>query len=295
MAYSVNTLPDYVEQHKSELKGKAILKAKSATILGLQTGVKGQTALNNMDVNVVFQNGASCGFNASGDTTISQRVIDGKPVKVNMEWCPKDLLNKYLQTEVVISAKGQELPAEEVMMDEIAKGIAAKIEQTIWQGNASDGNAWTGFINLNKTGIVTSTASAADAYGAIKTAYELIPATILYGRETAIFVGTDVYRKFIMQLMEKNLYHHPSNEGSDMEIYFPATNTKVIALNGLNGTNKIYAGEPANFVYGCSDLDDSMEFDLFFDQSSRTFKFICEFVGGTQIRFTDEAVEVTLE
>ena len=90
--YNVQTLPNYVEQNRSDLMSAAVLSPKSATLFSLMPNVKGETTINILDVGVVFQNGRACAFNPAGDDTFTQRSIVPGIVKVNKTWCPKDLV-----------------------------------------------------------------------------------------------------------------------------------------------------------------------------------------------------------
>ena len=57
MSYEVSQIQGYVEQKKSELVGKAVMGAKTIGKIGIQTGVKGNTALNQMTTNFSFKDG----------------------------------------------------------------------------------------------------------------------------------------------------------------------------------------------------------------------------------------------
>ena len=45
MAYNVQTLPNYVEQNRSDLMSAAVLSPKSATLFSLMPNVKGETTI----------------------------------------------------------------------------------------------------------------------------------------------------------------------------------------------------------------------------------------------------------
>lgn len=69
----VDTLPKYVEEKKSELIAKSILGAQTAKMVNLMSGIKGATTLNLLDTEVVFGDGAECGFDPTSANEISQR------------------------------------------------------------------------------------------------------------------------------------------------------------------------------------------------------------------------------
>ena len=107
----VNNLPSYVEQNHDKLLRDVVLGASSAKHFTLQTGVKPNgTALNLLATNVVLQDGSTCGFQAAGTSTISDRIIKAPLVKVNMDFCEKNLLNSALQHEVRVETGQKTMP-----------------------------------------------------------------------------------------------------------------------------------------------------------------------------------------
>ena len=58
----ITSLPKYVEENRLPLISKAVLGAKTPSLLTLQTGVTGATALNLLQTSVVFGDGADCGW-----------------------------------------------------------------------------------------------------------------------------------------------------------------------------------------------------------------------------------------
>jgi hypothetical protein len=142
----VNNLPSYVEQNHDKLLRDVVLGASSAKHFTLQTGVKPNgTALNLLATNVVLQDGSTCGFNAAGTSTISQRIIKAPLVKVNMDFCEKTLLNSALQHEVRVAAGQKTLPFEQDFIADVIAQVALASEKLVWQGDTTkttDNHAW---------------------------------------------------------------------------------------------------------------------------------------------------------
>lgn len=89
----MTSLPEYVEQHRLPLIAEAVLKAKSASLFNLQTGVKTTAALNLLSTDAEFGDGSTCGWDEAGTSTLSQRNIETGQIKINMAYCDKDMLN----------------------------------------------------------------------------------------------------------------------------------------------------------------------------------------------------------
>ena len=290
MAINVNGLETYVDEQRLPLIKKAVLGGKSVGMFNLQTGVKKSAALNLINVTPTLQAGG-CGFNAQGDATLSQRVINTELLKVNMEFCDKDLLAYWAGYEVKVGAGKEQLPFEEYLTSAVIEGINEKVENLVWQGDKSKGAEFDGILTILADEDVVK-AQGTGAYGAIKAAYSAIPVAVL--PKATIFVGADTFRSYMLEMVEKNFYHYAADGADVQEFIVPGTNTKVVAVNGLNGTNKIVAADPANLFYGCDMLDDAETFDLFYSKDNRAFRLVVEFNGGTQVAYPNEVVVGTV-
>lgn len=301
MAYNVNSLPNYVEQNRSDLMSAAVLSPKSTTLFSLMPNVKGETTINILDVGVVFQNGRACGFNPAGDDTFTQRSIVPGIVKVNKTWCPKDFLNKYLVNEVSIGAGREVMPFEQKTVTELLAKIGAELEKALWQGNKTSGTGNMAFFDGLATIIAADAASGVIPAGNVITAaaadtvrkrvydtYEAIPDAAL--EEAAIMLSYANYRKLALALMEANLFHYERNVESSMEMTLPGTNTRVIGIPGLTGVDTIYGLVPEEVVYGFDAQDDAQTFKLWFSDDDDLFKFKLEFSAGINYAFPQHVV-----
>ncbi len=283
MAFNVSSLPDYVEQHKGELLTQAALGAPTIKHIGIQTGVKYQEALNILSTSAALQ-ARTCGFNSNGTVTYTQRVLTVGAYKVNISLCEEDLRKKWMNIELVTRAGGAVLPYEEKVTEDIVKSIKKQLEAKIWTASTASGDLFNGLLTIAKADAVEVSSSATTVRGKIEDVYKALPTSVL--DRAAIFVGIDTYRDFILELVNANLYHYDARlEPKNLEIYLPGTSTRVIAVEGLNGTSAIVGGDPENFVFGCDMQDDAEVFDLFYSQDNQEFRFVSKFNAGTQIAF----------
>jgi len=144
MAFSVGTLANYTDEQRFPLIRKAVLSAKTASLLTLQAGVKSAAAINILESDAVFQ-ADGCGFNASGTTALTQRIITVGAIKVQEALCPKTLEAKYIQTQLAPGSMYDSIPFEQIYAEEKASQIAKAVEVALWQGDLSSATA-----NLNK-------------------------------------------------------------------------------------------------------------------------------------------------
>lgn len=290
MAINFNGLTNYVDEQRYPLIKKAVLGGKTIGLINLQTGVKGAAAINLLNVDPAIQAGG-CGWNAQGDAALSQRILDSKLLKTNMSFCDKDMRNYWMNYEVKIGAGKETLPFEEYFTTGVVEKIAEKLERMVWQGREEEGGFKGLLPILDETDRATATAS--DAYGLIKATYEAIPVEVL--DKAVIFVGMDTFRSFMLSLVEKNLYHYPANGADVQEIIFPGTNTKVVAVAGLNGTRKAVGADPANLFFGCDMLEDAETFDIWYSKDNQEFRLAVQFNGATQVAYPNEVVVGSIE
>ena len=126
MAFSVGTLANYTDEQRFPLIRKAVLSAKTASLLTLQAGVKSASAINILESDAVFQ-ADGCGFNASGTTALTQRVITVGAIKVQEALCPKTLEAKYIQTQLAPGSMYDSIPFEQIYSEEKAAQISKAV------------------------------------------------------------------------------------------------------------------------------------------------------------------------
>jgi hypothetical protein len=287
MAFVVSSLPDYVNQNSKELLSKAVFGAPSVKHLNLMTGVKYKDAINLVNTEAGLQE-RTCGWSASGDVTFSQAIMEVGAYKVNMSLCEEDLRKKWMNSEVMTAAGAEVLPFEEKISGEIVDSIKNQVEKLIWQADKSKSDLFNGLLTqiAADSDAIEVESSATTAYGKIKDVYMAIPASIL--DRAAIFVGVDTFRSYCQDLVTQNLYHYSADlDPEKMEVILPGTNTRVIAVSGLNQTGAIVASDPRNLFYGVDMVDDLEQFKLWYSDDNQEFRLAVKFNAGSAIAFGD--------
>ena len=301
MAFDVTGLTNYVKENKDLLTKEAVFgsrKGDTIAMVGKELGVKGKARMHFLDVNAPLQDGKGCGFSASGNDVLSEREIEVAIMKVNKSWCPDDLIGKVYETEVNLAAGKETLPFEAKLMDEVNLSINKQLEKLVWTG-ATSGNGGTSLIDgfltraLNQDSASTinvSIASGTSVYNAVKQVIFAIPEDIV--DNAVVFVAPAIYRKFVDELVEKNLYHFaPDANQEDLNITFPGTDIPVHKAIGLTGDKRhIYATVPENMRFGTDMLNDSEEFRLWFSEDDDVFKLKIKFAAGTGVLYPDMVV-----
>lgn len=287
----VTKLPAYVEQKRLPLIRTAVIGAKSVGLMNLQTDVKGTAALNILDTTVSFGDGSVCGWEEAGKSELSQRNIETGAIKINQAFCDKTLLKTWAGYDVRVAAGQKNLPFEEDFVGGVVDGVKAKLEKLIWQGDKegkdTELSAFNGLIKIidAATGVTKITYAAAETAAAILAkVYASIPSACFEKGEVHIYMGSDMYRKYIQELVATNLYHfNPEEKGEAEYIMLPGTSVKVYGLPGLDGTGRVFASYADNFVYGTDLAGDEEKFELWYSQDNREFRLAIEFTAGVQV------------
>jgi hypothetical protein len=292
------------------------LGAKTASLIksagNVMVGVKSSEKINIMETDAIFQDGASCGFNASGSTTFTQRTVTPGKIKVNEALCPKDLEAKYLQKALPTGSMYDSIPFEQEYSEKKAKTIAAQLETALWTGDTSSVN-----VNLNRfdglvkligaaSGVVAANAStfisgaplssitAANVISIFDGVYQAIPAKVVAADDMTIFCGQDLFRTYTVALKNSGSFNYQIDVKADSEFVLPGTTIKVIAVAGLNGTNKVYAMRLSNMFLGTDLLNEEEKFEIFYAKEADQVRFVSEFKMGVNIAFPDEVVKFIL-
>lgn len=316
MSFSISSLANYTKENEAQLVTSSVLGAKTAALIksagNVMVGVKSAQTINVMDTDAFFQAGGTCGWNASGTTSFTQRTVTIGKIKVQEALCPKTLESKYLQKALPTGSVYDSIPFEQDFTDKKAKTIAAQLETAIWQGDTTSGsgnlNKFDGFVKLigAASGVVdanTSTYISGAPLSSITSAnvvslfdgiYKAIPAKVVSYDDMVIFCGVDTFRTYTIALKNANMFQYSYDGKADSEFVLPGTSIKVIAVNGLNGTNDVYAMRLSNMFLGTDLLNEEEKFDIFFAKEADEVRFAAEFKMGVNIAFPDEVVKVNI-
>ena len=310
MAFNVSALTNYVNEQNTDILVKSLFGSKTAAMLQaagqVQVGVKSAEALNILSSDVYFQ-ADGCGYTSSGNTTFSQRNITVGQIKVEETLCPKTLEAKWMQTQIAAGSPTA-VPFEQQISESKASVIAKQLEVAMWQGDTATSNTnpntnkFDGFVKLidaaSASTIAGNTSSAtavtvANIEGLIDDIYNVIPADIAMADDLVLWIGIDNFKKYTTALRNSNLFHYAADAAS-MEIVIPATNVKMVAVGGLNGTNRMFAGRLSNFFVGTDLANEEEELKYWYSQDNDEVRFRMTCKYGVQVAFPDQIVEFGL-
>lgn len=315
MAFDVSALNNYTKENEARLYTSLVTGGETASLIkgqgNVMVGVKSAETINIMDTDAVFQAGGTCGWNASGATTFTQRTITVGKIKVQEALCPKTMEAKYLQKALTA---GSTYDSIAYAADYTAKKnavIQKQLEAAIWQGDTSSGNvnlskfdgfikligAASGVVNANVSGYISgapvSSITKANSISVLRGIKNALPQEVKYASDMVFWCGYDVFDLIVDAHVDANLFHYGKEAIMQGEFTLPGTNYRVKAVHGLDSTGDIYAIRLGNMFLGTDLLNEEDKYEIFFAKEADEFRFAAEWKMGVQIAFPSEIVKVT--
>lgn len=299
MGFSVSSLTNYVNEQSKELLVAAQFESETAGYANIQSGIKSSEALQILTNTPVPQDGTECGFNASGNTAFTQRLLATSPIKYQDSLCLRTLETKWTQ---ILLKKGQtytEADLPKAILDDIVNQINRINETADWSGDTTAASA---FLNRydglrkiikaasNEVIASASTWNASNARAIVQNVLSLIPAALMGNSNVVLFMGYDMVETYRVALMNANLYHVAVGSGTQQGILAEGSVHKIIPLHGLDGTNEIYAMDPNNLYLGVDMENEEEKADLWYSQDDDLVKYSFRFRRGWQVAFPSEIV-----
>jgi hypothetical protein len=202
MSFNTSALSDYTRQNADRLitglVTGSVTAARIRALGNVLPEVKSEEAIGILDTDAAFQDGETCGFTASGVTSISQRKVRTGAIKVNESLCYKDLEKKYTQQALPAGSSYTEAVFAQEYTDRKTALIAYQNEIALWRGDTEVSNEnlnkFDGLLKLIDADPTVVNANARRGQGTITTATN---STALTGTGTSfvreLAVGDKIY------------------------------------------------------------------------------------------------------
>lgn len=320
-------LQAYIEEQNYPLIAKALTSSPTMSLVEKQVGVKGKSAINLADIDINFQDGSGCAWNEDGDITLTQRFIDPAKLKLQMEFCPKELEAIYLRTQLPSGAHYETIPFEEFFANYLVSKIAAELEKMIWKSVGSSPTSVLGtgsgnyqffngfrdailggsYIDANTASFGSGTPLATaltvnNMVEAVQRVYEAAADAVIENDDAVVFVGADKFRALAIAIQNGvgswvtaggQLQGYQTEMGS-LSMVMPGTNLKIQATSGLSAINDVYLARTSNMYVGMDLEEDASRIESWYSQDDRKFKVAVELTVGAQVAFPDQISVVHL-
>lgn len=307
-------LTKWTDEQKVDLISKSILKGRTIdTGITVQPDVKYKAALNLMTSTLTAQAGG-CGLSATGSVVLSQRDLEVCPLTVFEDICVDDL-EAYWTTKLMRPGSYNDtIPFEELYTNEKVNKIQQYVENLFWK-SSKDGNDVTGagaasgqltlcngildilqFTSATSSvltpGITSSftKATSIDIIDSIINKFTADASDALGEDNINIYLSYSNFTLLTQALRDANYFHYDAAQG-DMRINgYLGTPYNVIAVGGLNGSNRIVMTPAANLYMGVDLLNDYETFEVFYHQKDDKVYFRSKWKIGAQVAFPEFVV-----
>ena len=294
MDYTITNLDSrlktYLETNGVEVLTKALFNSESAKYFNIQTGVTAEQPIIRLDSTITLADASNCGFTATGSDTFTNRLLSPKFLKVNKEFCPKTLLKTWAHSDVKMNALNQEMPFEELLISNNINELAKVNERLIWEGDTTSGSGnmllMDGIITIAKAdeNTVKQSKGSDTIWQRVQKLWLALPAEI--ADKTTIFMSIANYKQLIVELMNANNFHIFEEYQGAYEMTMPGANVKIKGVSGIT-SDTIVATPEDNLYLGVDGESDDEIVDLYFDKSSRNFKFVVEYAYCVNYAFSE--------
>lgn len=268
MAFDLTGMTNHVTDEAADLRSIAIYSPVTVPLVTVVEGIKYSERLTYFDVDPYFQADSSCAtVNPSGDSgNFDQITLTVDSMKVELDWCFKDLDAKSLRRYLRAGAKLDENSAPELVstiMARTAEQIAKDLESAYWQSSKTQGAGtrnlkhFNGFIQTLETlgGYVNSntTSETSITVSNVATIFDnhwlAVPAAMKRKEDLITVCGDDTFDKLIIKIKNENYFHYSASTAdiAARRVTLPGTNMVIQAVPGLNSDNDELSGMPALF------------------------------------------------
>lgn len=283
MAYNVEALGTYVQENKDIILKDIVfggVYGQTIPVMTKELGIKGTAKIHPATISAVLQDtNGECGFNAEGGLEFKEVTLATKNVKVNTEFCSEKLIGKFAEYKVRVGANEDALPFEAEIVEGLVKDINKQVEKGVWQQLA-------GVEGISEYSYTD--ASADTPYKKVMATYMRMDESML--EDGIIFVSPSLFRGYINDLVEKNLYHYNPADGDLEEIFIPGAGVKVRKALGLTGDDT-YGTSAKNMVFGTDFMGNAEEVKVWFSNDADVYRVKVRFNYGATFIFPELVVK----
>ena len=274
-SYDLTALDAFSLERADEMLLNSVLGSVTPRYAKIYPNMKGTSMkIGVMANDPAWQNGLTCGLSESGTTDITQVEIVGCYKSARLNNCGNELRDYFLSQALSNSLYQENIPFEELFIQDLSNRAADFMEVELWQGTSCGINGIADLVVAGGTDGGAYTALTVDnAVDVLNSVVLQLPAAVQRRTDLTIFLSFADYRAFIAALAKTssmNLFTLGDESGLSTEttVFLPGSNIAVVPTQGLDGQNKIVCGPSQDILIGLS-ADDGMavrvQYDFFND------------------------------
>jgi hypothetical protein len=244
----------------------ALKEAKSLDYLTQLNNVRYKSNIQSA-ANTGFVRNATCDFTENGTLTLTEKVLEVKPLQINIDLCKKTLVDSWESLEMTGAYGNPPASFEDFVISYMGGIIADATETGVWQDDNGNGELTTGFLSaavgLLLPGVdgtvIQSSASGAYTAGNIIANMQTLTAdmaanvpAILHKEDTHIYMNSKTYAMYISAVSTLG-YVNAYNMNGDYEPVFEGY--RLAVCPGMND-NEMVAAQKSNMYFGTDLVSD---------------------------------------
>ena len=244
----------------------ALKEAKSLDYITQLNNVRFKSNIQSA-ANTGFVRNATCDFTENGTLTLTEKVLEVKPLQINIDLCKKTLVDSWESLEMSGAYGNPPASFDDFVISYMGGIIADQVETDIWQGNDGNGELAAGYLaavvglllpGVDGTVIQSAATGAYTAGNIIANLQTLtsdmagnVPA-ILGKDDLHIYMNNKTYAFYVSAVSTLG-YVNAYNMNGDYEPVFEGY--KIAVCPGMND-NELVAAQKSNMYWGTDLVSD---------------------------------------
>lgn len=282
MGFDISTINTYVDENSFELISKAVLETPLADFFNVRVGLKaGSNKVPIMNGDFFVQDGGSCGYTTSGDTTITQIDLNLKAAKVNQSYCPETLRTTFLSQSLAAGqfAGNESIPVEQLMAEYFVKKLNNYNENFLINGDGSYSGLTQLIVDTNgSTKLTGGTWTVSNAIDNAQAMYAELPDEVMMMDDLILVLSPQQYRVMQLAITQENYYHIAPGG----ELVVPGTSVRIIPSLGCSNAQK-FMGSTSTLYLGTDLQSDFEQFRVFYASSDDEIRSIMKWAIGVAV------------
>ena len=307
MATTTSITSTYAGEFAGKYISAALLSGSTIEngLITVKPNVKYKEVLKKVatDANVIKD--ATCDFTATGEVTLTERILQPEEFQVNLELCKKDFRSDWEAVQMGYSAFDNLPPNfSDFIIGHAAGLVAEKTEQNIWAGQTGNAGEFDGFYYLATAGgsgcvsVSGSPLTAANIIDEIGKVVDAIPSAV-YGKEDLyIYLSRKAAKLYVRALggFGANGLGAAGVNAQGTQWWnngaLSYDGVKCVIASGLPD-DSMMAAQKSNMYFGTGLLSDHNEvklIDMGDLDGSQNVRLVMRFTAGVQIGITSDVV-----
>lgn len=297
---NISALSGYIQENKFDLLGRSILSTKLAENVTLKPGLQGDKVRISLMSDDFNAQESSCGWGATGSTTLSKVDMELYHAEVERAYCPDDLRDTWLAEKLRPGAQGgnESLPDEQIFAEYFVKNLNKWNETYLIKGAgsyngiqaqlvAAESGSYSPVIgagDAKKWVAGTAGTNEINAFDGAMSIFADMPFELALRDDVILVLNPNDYKALVAAMVSKNLFHYT---GSVEEVIIPGTKIKAVPTSGItqetDGQNFRFLTSSANIILGTDLVSDHETFDVWYSRDNREVRAAMKWTIGVSV------------